>query len=54
MLGEYPESLEIEQEIVGCPLGPEIAVPFARHGVIAAIHFDDVELAGIVLKAGFR
>jgi hypothetical protein len=53
MLCKYPASLEIKREVVGHPLCPEVAIPLAKHCVIAAIHFDNVELAGIVLKARF-
>ena len=51
MLGEYPEDLEIEHEVIGCPLCPQIAISLIGQCVIAAIDFDYGELAGIVLKA---
>jgi len=53
MLCKYPESLEVEREVVRRPLCPEIAIPLAGHCIIAAIHFDNVKLAGIILKASF-
>jgi hypothetical protein len=54
MLSEYSESLEIEYEVVGRPLCPQIAISLVGQGIVTAIHFDYIELAGIVLKAGFR
>jgi hypothetical protein len=53
MLGEDSEDLEIEHEAVGCPLCPQIAISLVGQCIVAAIHFDYVELAGIVLEAGF-
>jgi hypothetical protein len=53
MLSKYPESLEIEHKVFERSVCPEIAIPLVGHCVIATIHFDDVELAGVILKACF-
>jgi hypothetical protein len=53
MMGEDPEGLEIEHEVVGCPLCPQIAISLVGQCIVAAINFNYVELAGIVLEAGF-
>ena len=50
MLREDPEGLEIEQEVVGCPLRPQITISLVGQCIVAAVHFDYVELAGVVLK----
>jgi hypothetical protein len=53
MLGEYSESLEIEHEVVRRPLCPQIAISLVGQCIVTAIHFDHIELASVVLKAGF-
>jgi hypothetical protein len=53
MLSEYSKSLEIEHEVVRRPLCPQIAIPLIGQCIVTAVHFDDIELTGVVLKAGF-
>lgn len=46
-----PERLYVECEIWGSALGPELGDLGGRHGVVAAVHFDQRKLCGIKAEA---
>ena len=51
MVREERVRLDVEREVLGCPLDPELRVPLRRREVVRRVDLDQRELGGVELEA---